>query len=648
MKGSWLMRKFPILTAALFAALFASAATNSIPWRVPAYTLTARNMPVREALETFGVAEGVPVVMSAAVDGSFSGAFKALPASEFLDRVATLHNLTWYYDGASIYVYASGEIRSALMDLAYMKADDVRALLADLGVEDARFPLKTASNDEIIMVSGPPRYVELVLETIARADRLKQLRTFNEIETRIFPLRYTWADSVSLASGSGTGGSGTGTAQITGVAQLLTEIMAERDASSSREVGVSTNGQDTVEAKIREALPAFTPVIRPENRLNAVIVRDAAPKMPMYERLIAELDRPQQLVEISVVTVEMSRDDALDWQLSLSLEATKEKYQTTIGQNPANLFARDMLPGLGLAGALTYIGNNFDVSASLTALKKKGKARSVSRTSLLTMNNLSAQISDTQCYHARVVGKEVASLEEVSAGTRLAISPRIAKPVGRGEKPVVWLTMDLQDGGFESVAVDSMPMTRTTSLETQAAVTEGQSVLLAGYFRDVEEQARWGIPYLRDIPYIGWIFGGVSRNKAVVQRLFVLTPYVVDFGPGSTDEQSADIIRRQAARQRSTAFEDRLVRDSDVDDEHRDELELKLREQDEIRREGYEDRMTVERGEQGFRREKRKLSREELMRDWQRNLDERRREWEFEKAAAEAARKVLEEGGKDR
>ena len=141
-----------------------------------------------------------------------------MPAQEFLERVCTMHNLIWYYDGAALYICSSGEVVSQLLDLAYMKAGDVRAMLRELGVEDSRFPIKTANNDELIMVSGPPRYVELVLQMIEKADRLKQLRTFNEIETRIFPLVNTWADNVSFRSSDPESG-----AQIRGVAQILTD-----------------------------------------------------------------------------------------------------------------------------------------------------------------------------------------------------------------------------------------------------------------------------------------------------------------------------------------------------------------------------------------------------------------------------------------
>ena len=581
------------------AALAARAnATNAIPWRVGKYSLIARQMSLREAFDTFGVTEGLSVVTSEQVQGSFSGDFVDMPAQEFLERVCTMHNLVWYYDGAALYICSSGEVVSQLLDLAYMKAGDVRAMLRELGVEDSRFPIKTANNDELIMVSGPPRYVQLVLETIERADRLKQLRTFNEIETRIFPLVNTWADNVSFRSSDPESG-----AQIRGVAEILQELMSGGRNGQSREM--ETNRANTAESKVQDAINGnVSPIIRPDNRLNAVIVRDVATRMPMYERLIRQLDVPQRLVEIAVTVVEMSRDDALDWQLSLAVHGAHSEFDAAAGQNAGNLFAPAALAGRGLAGALTYLGDHVDVSASLSALRTKGKARNISRTSILTTDNIAAEITDMQSYHARVVGTEVATLEEVTAGTKLSIKPRIMSPASTNEALRLWLAMDLQDGGFESVSVDSMPMTRQSTLQTQASVPDNESLLLAGYFRDVREEAGWGIPWLRDIPWIGWLFGGLSVQKETVQRLFIITPHVVMVGP------AADIVRVQAARNRDIRHEEALARDSAADDEEREEREAHLEEQDEIRAEQHQERMKKFKKEAEARREARKRERE--------------------------------------
>lgn len=622
------MRKV-LLSMVLFLALAVQGsetnAVTSIPWKAPRYSLVAQTMNIRQALESFGSAQGISVVMSKAVAGTFSGTFSNIPAAEFLDRISTSHNLIWYYDGAALYVYGSGEVATILLDLKYMKAGEVRSLIRDLGVEDSRFPIKTASNDELIMVSGPPRYVTLVAETIAKADKLRELRTFNEVEARVFPLVNTWADDVSFSVSNPES-----SVTIRGVANILEEIMTSSSSYKVKEA--VTNKTEDVEVR-DTSLPGFTPVIRPDNRLNAVIVRDVVTRLPMYEKLIKQLDVPQKLVEIAVTVVELSREDALDWQLSFKVDALNDdKVQGSVGQNARNLFTPASLAGKGLAGAVTYLGEDVDVSASLSALREKGKARSISRTSLLTLNNLAAQLSDTQSYHARVVGTEVASLEEVSAGTRLQIKPRIVKSADTNAPSRVWLTMELQDGGFESVTVDAMPMTRTSTLETQASVLEHHSILLAGYMRDIKESAGWGIPYLRDIPWIGWIFGGASNRDETVQRLFILTPYIVDV-------EEPDLVRVQATRQRDITLEEKLESDKNSDDMERKKRNEEIEEMREIREEKFDEWYYRDKKEREFRKERREDKIKAERKVWDADFEDRKKKYEEEKKVEEAAAK---------
>ncbi len=621
------MKKFLIgILGLLLAGTTLAAPLESIAWKVPRYSMTARAMDVRQALDSFAVAQGIQVLCSEAVVGSFSGNFKDVPAAEFLDRLAAMHNLTWYYDGASIFVSSVSESLTTLIDLRYMKAAEVTAMLKELGVEDARFPLKTASDGELIMVYGPPRYVALVTEMINKADKLREQRTFTEVETRLFPLSHTWADNVSF-SASGSESSVT----IKGVAYLLQEIMGVSVTGKYRD---STNEVERAGAEMSgERGSALSPIIRPENRLNAVLVRDVATRMPMYERLIRELDVPQKLVEIQVTTVELSKDDSLDWQLSLKVTGEHGDFNGGVGQNAANLFDAATLSGKGLAGAASYLGKDVNVSASLSTLRQKGKARNISRTSILTMNNLAAAMTDTQSYHAKVVGQEVASLEEVSAGTRLELKPRIIEPPkGSTNVPTqVWLSMILQDGGFETLTVDNMPMTRTSTLETLASLPENESLLLAGYFRDIEEEVGWGIPYLRDIPYIGWIFGGASRKKETVQRLFILTPHVIN-------ANEPDITTSMATRQRDIADVEGLQEALESKDDERKLREIDRKERREKREEAVDLKLDRREAEVEYSRRLRELERREAddvlkgdKKVWETDLKARKEAYELKK-----------------
>ena len=409
-------------------------------------------------------------------------------------------------------------------------------------------------------------------------------------------------------------------------------------------VGSSTNGMSSARDPLDTALMmAFRPIIRPDNRLNAVVVRDVKSRLPMYEELIRKLDVPQKLVEIAVTVVELSKQDALDWQLSLAYGTRWGHSDAAAGQNAQNLFAPEALAGKGLAGSLTHIHSAYSLATSLSALRERGKARNISRTTLLTVNNLAAMMTDRQSYHARVVGTEVATLEEVSAGTQLRIKPRIMPaPPGTNVPSQVWLTLQLDDGGFETVTVDAMPMTRASTLQTQTAVFENESIMLAGYLRDIEESAGWGIPYLRDIPWIGWLFGGASTRKETVQRMFVFTPHIVDL-------DAEMLARLQAMRLRDISEEEKLEDDADESDLERRQRDLERRHTRARRHEKADDAYKRRKAEldhgyemRQFERKRGKYRLDEDKHEWKRIENEEKERLEAEKKAKEERKKAEE------
>ncbi len=288
---------------------------------------------------------------------------------------------------------------------------------------------------------------------------------------------------------------------------------------------------------------------------------------------------------------------------------------------------------MGLAGALTYLGHDFNLAASLTALKQKGKARTISRPTLITLNNIAAEMTDTQSYHARVISENVASLEAVSAGIEMRIKPRIVPAKGSNTMNQVWLSLEIIDGGFESVAVDSMPMTRNSEITTQAAVYEGDAILVGGYLRDVVERKSWGIPILRSIPLIGWLFGGTSSQTTTVQRMFIVTPYIVTL-------DQVDLARIQATRQRNIQLEESLNDDYEEDAEVRKLRDQEREERNERRRQEVENEVARRKAELKFTREKRNAEYEDVRDEWKDDLRIRREQWLKERQAIEDTKKA--------
>ena len=86
-------RTLELLVAVLVLGLSASAtcaetqSVRKLPWKSPEYTLVARQMPIRSALESFSVAQGIPILLSDRVSGVLSGDFKGVAPADFLDRI---------------------------------------------------------------------------------------------------------------------------------------------------------------------------------------------------------------------------------------------------------------------------------------------------------------------------------------------------------------------------------------------------------------------------------------------------------------------------------------------------------------------------------------------------------------------------------
>ena len=176
-------------------------------------------------------------------------------------------------------------------------------------------------------------------------------------------------------------------------------------------------------------------------------------------------------------------------------------------------------------------------------------------------------------------------------------------------------------------------MSRSSTLQTQTAVFEDESIMLAGYLRDIDETAGWGIPYLRDLPLIGWIFGGASTRKETVQRMFVLTPHIVDL-----DQEM--VARIQAMRLRDIVEAEKMQDDADASDKERERRDLERKDNAERRDEKADDTIERRKAEIDHGREMRQIDRQRR----KRKLLEAIREWKAEESAEKA--KLEEEGKK--
>ncbi|WP_141686575.1 secretin N-terminal domain-containing protein [Bradyrhizobium sp. LMTR 3] len=130
------------------------------------YSYTVLDQDLSAALLEFGNNLNIRINVSAEVKGRIRGRMPDLPAREFLDRLTNLYNLQWYYDGLVLYVSAANEAQSRLLVLKPISFDAFKATLDALNISDERYLVRPAPGDGLVLVSGPPRFIALLDQTL--------------------------------------------------------------------------------------------------------------------------------------------------------------------------------------------------------------------------------------------------------------------------------------------------------------------------------------------------------------------------------------------------------------------------------------------------------------------------------------------------
>lgn len=151
--------------ALLIAPVSAGAAALKLP-DTP-YNYTVIDQELGAALQEFGANLGIKLSISPEVKGRIQGRIPESKPQAFLDRLATNYNLEWYYDGSVLYITSAKENRTQLLVLSPIGYDALKGSLDALQISDPRFPLRPSPGKGVVMVSGPPRYVTLIEQTLA-------------------------------------------------------------------------------------------------------------------------------------------------------------------------------------------------------------------------------------------------------------------------------------------------------------------------------------------------------------------------------------------------------------------------------------------------------------------------------------------------
>lgn len=154
--------------AVLIAGLAAPEAWATEPaWPALSYDYVALDEDVRDVLTAFGNHMRIPVKLSDRVRGRVCGGVKPAAPRAYLDDLCGRFGLSWYYDGTTLHISSSDEQRTEIVEYGSASPEELLKALNELGVADARYPVRLAHGRSVLSISGPPVYRSLVRQTLS-------------------------------------------------------------------------------------------------------------------------------------------------------------------------------------------------------------------------------------------------------------------------------------------------------------------------------------------------------------------------------------------------------------------------------------------------------------------------------------------------
>lgn len=306
---------------------------------------------------------------------------------------------------------------------------------------------------------------------------------------------------------------------------------SKSDMTQVRAFKVQYTSATDMEAILEEYLSNYGSInVMEENGL--LVVQDLPSFLDKIERILVEVDREPKQIMIEAKILEITLTDnqsyGLDWVKLFDSSSGVGSIGTQGLANPNSdgLFAQFA---------------NSNVELVLSALKARGRLRTISTPKLLAMEGLEAEtVVGTEIgYSVTTTINQVTteSIEFLESGVILKVTPR----VDRSGRIMLDIYPEVSTG---VVSDDGIPSKATTKVSTRMLVSDGKTVFLGGLIQNQINNTREGIPGLGDVPFFSALFSNRAESIVRTEIVVLITPRIVDYTRDQVEVPS--IVRVEA------------------------------------------------------------------------------------------------------
>ncbi len=243
-----------------------------------------------------------------------------------------------------------------------------------------------------------------------------------------------------------------------------------------------------------------------DKRTNSLIVTDLADNINRIGELIARLDTPTPQVFIEAKILELNISDALE----MGMDLTDFKY---VSDSDAPVYNQEFARNIeGPSLSLGVIERGYNIDALIKALQTKTEARMLNNPKILVLSNRTASIDivDELPYQ---------ELTETAEGGRMATTS--FKDVGVQIEATPYVNRDgtiimdiIPAHSFQTgVSPDGIPIVKSSRVNTSFQLNDGDTVVIGGLIRETDSSTHRKVPFIGDIPIIGYLFQRTDREQ---------------------------------------------------------------------------------------------------------------------------------------
>ena len=322
---------------------------------------------------------------------------------------------------------------------------------------------------------------------------------------------------------------------------------------------------EQIKELIKPMLSPGTGIVNFEPKTNTIIIIDTATRIESAQKLLHGIDKAKGQIVVETKILRVNSDNGIrsgvDWTNSL-------------GNGVSLTVARDLNSVFGLPNASTttnLVLSPLTVSGVLRALNSGNLANQVSNPTLITEDNEQATISIidripiiTSTTTPSATGQPTVS-EEVrykidssdkaitedaenhrEIGISLVVTPTLL-PDGTIRMQMrprsAQITGYVLGQGSDGFAGNRYPQVTESMVETLARVPDGYSLVVGGFYGEIQSDTKSKVPGFGDIPIINFFFKSKEAAREQTSLVFIVTPKSYNPVSGSSTNEVSDNLR---------------------------------------------------------------------------------------------------------